>query len=100
MVDIALGGFALFVCFYQAYRVGMDEKVIVKQKKELALLKKQVKELQTQMNFLLQPVEEEPMEGEGEAPEASPSDIPSKEEESEPEPQVPSLLALKGDREK
>ena len=98
MVDIALGGVALFVCFYQAYRVGMDEKVIVKQKKELALLKKQVKELQTQMNFLLQPADE-PQEEE-EAPTEEATQSSPQEAESEPEPQVPSLLALKGDHAK
>ena len=52
MTDNILGGVAIFICFYQAYRLGNDEKAFVRFKNALKRVIKQNEELQAQITEL------------------------------------------------
>ena len=85
VLDITLGAFALLVCFYQAYRLGMDEKVMVKQKKQLANLEKRVNELQIQLSFLKEAqaqTDETDEETDSSAPDDAPVVLPDSRKET------------------
>ena len=75
VLDITLGAFALIVCFSQAYRLGMDEKVMVQHKKQLAKLEKRVNELQVQLRFL-QEAQTKTDETDEETDSSAPNDAP------------------------
>ena len=52
MTDNILGGVAIFICFYQAYRLGNDEKALVRFKNALKRVIKQNEELQSKITEL------------------------------------------------
>lgn len=92
--DLLLGGVAILICFYQAYRLGNDEKILVQHKRLIARILKQNEALRTQVGELQQiidaitvPVEESP----------SDEDESSQPEEAAGQVRPPSLASLKGD---